>query len=187
MKKIFTLLLAGFLLLSAASCNTAENSTGTEAVPSAEVTEEASADKAQTEKSAAAGYVCTFDDGTTIEMGAPAEDILAALGDPFNVAEATSCIHEGMDRIYTFNGYTVTTSPDADGNDRIQEVALLSDAVMLEGGVSVGSTLDDAVKIFGSDYVEQFGVIQYTMNNIMVSIILDGDSYITSLVLTVNT
>lgn len=186
MKKIFSLLLTGLLLLSAASCGTAEDNTGAEAVPSTEVSEAVSADGAQTTESAAAGYVCTFDDGTAIEMGAPAEDILAALDDPFNVAEAPSCIHEGMDRIYTFNGYTVTTSPDADGKDRIQEVALLSDAVMLEGGVSVGSTLDDAVKIFGSDYTEQFGVIQYTMENIMVSIVLDGDSYITSLVMTVN-
>ncbi len=186
MKKIFSILLAALLLLSAVSCGSTTEEIGTPANNVAETPENASEQDVQNETAAASGYICTFDDGTAIEMGAPAEDVLGTLGSPLNVAEAPSCIHEGMDRIYTFGGYTLTTSPDAEGTDRIQEIALLSDAVMLEGGISVGSTLEDAVKLFGSEYTEQFGVIQYTLENIMISIVLDGDSYITSLVITVN-
>ena len=183
MKKIFTILLAALLLLSAVSCGGTTEETGT---PSNTLAENVSEPDVPQETVETSGYLCTFDNGTAIEMGAPADAVLGTLGDPLNVAEAPSCIHEGMDRIYTFGGYTLTTSPDGEGTDRIQEIALLSDAVMLEGGVSVGSTLDDAVKLFGSEYTEQFGVIQYTLDNVMISIILDGDSYITSLVIKAN-
>jgi len=183
MKKIFSILLAALLLFSAVSCGSTAEEAGTPANSAAENTSEPDVPQ---ETSAAPGYICKFDNGTAIEMGAPAEAVLGTLGNPLNVAEAPSCIHKGMDRIYTFGGYTLTTSPDAEGTDRIQEIALLSDAVMLEGSVSVGSTLEDAVKLFGSEYTEQFGVIQYTLENVMISIVLDGDSYITSLVITVN-
>ena len=180
MKKLFYILLAGLLLSCTVSCGNAEP-TVTDA-SAADAVSSATETTAETVR----GYVCMFDNGTSIEMGAPAADIVAGLGDPMNVAEAPSCIHEGTDRVYTFSGYTLTTSPDADGNDRIYEIALLSDAVMLEGGVSVGSPMEDAVKVFGENYTEQFGVLQYELENVKVSIVLDGDSYITSLVITAN-
>lgn len=130
------------------------------------------------------GYSCVFDDGTIIELGGAAEAVLGALGAPLNVAEAPSCIHEGTDRIYSFNGYSVTTSPDGKGTDRVHEVALTSDAVLLENGISIGSPLDAVTAAFGTDYSEQFGVLQYEKENVKISVVLDSDSCVSSLVFT---
>jgi len=184
MKKLFSILLAGVILCSAVSCGSA-GSADPAGTASAEPVVAGEAAPENTEPAAAAsGYICTFDDGTAIEMGAAAADVLAKLGDPLSVAEAPSCIHEGTDRVYTFNGYTLTTSPDADGTDRIYEVALVSDAVTLEGGVYIGAELAKAEALFGTDYTEQFGVLQYSIENVKVSVVLDGDSCISSLVIT---
>ena len=130
------------------------------------------------------GYVCELDNGMVIELGAVAEGVLDALGAPQNVAEAPSCIHEGMDRIYSFNGFSVTTSPDGKGADRVQEVALTSDAVLLKNGISIGSSLDAVKAAFGSDCTEQFGVLQYITDHAKISIVLDDDSCVSSLVIT---
>lgn len=129
-------------------------------------------------------YICELDNGMAIELGASAEGVLSSLGAPQNVAEAPSCVHEGMDRIYSFNGFSVTTSPDGKGTDRVSEVALTSDAVLLKNGISIGSPLDAVKAAFGENYTEQFGVLQYITDTVKISIVLDDDSCVSSLVIT---
>ena len=131
-------------------------------------------------------YVCVFEDGTAIEIGVAADAVVASLGTPLNVAEAPSCIHEGTDRIYSYNGFTLTTSPDADGTNRVHEVALTSDAVGLEGGMYIGAPLDAVTAALGNDYTEQFGVLQYLVGNAKISVVLDEDSCISSMAITAN-
>lgn len=196
MKKIILVLLMSTVLCFASACgNEAENETsdGTDRVQVSETPAEAdeSAENAPAEDAVSAveevtGYICAFDNGMKIEMGAPADAVIADLGEPVSYAEAPSCIHEGTDKVYTFEGYTVTSSPGADGSSRIYEVSLLSDAVALEGGVTIGSSMDKVVSTFGEEYTEQFGVLQYALEDVNVSVVLDGDSYVTSLVITAN-
>ena len=213
MKKIITLVLAAILLCGVVSCEKEDpkETEGTVLSPSESAGEtadnihinaETEDDSAESEtaelpletetepneteepQTADKGYICAFDDGTTVELGAAAEAVLAALGAPLSVAEAPSCIHEGTDRIYSFNGFSITTSPDGKGTDRIYEVALTSDAVLLENGISIGSALDAVTAAFGTDYTEQFGVLQYIKENAKISVVLDGDSCVSSLVIT---
>ena len=201
MKKLLVLILASVLLCGAVSCGEkepsetqapaltpAETEKGTKEQNPSETDAETDAsvdtEAAETEAAPAEeGYLCSFDNGTDIRIGAAADSVLASLGDALNMAEAPSCIHEGMDRIYTYNGFSLTTSPDGKGTDRVYEIALTSDAVVLANGISIGSSLAEVEAAFGSDYTEQFGVLKYRLGEVSVSIVLDEDSYVTDLVI----
>lgn len=132
-----------------------------------------------------AAYTLEFEDGKAFRLGEVAGDAVSTLGEQLAYAEAPSCIHPGMDKIYTFDGFDLTTSPDAEGRDCIYEVAITSDAVAIKGGLTIGSSRDTMESTFGTDYTEQFGVVRYVLDEISVSVILDGD-YVTSIVVTVN-
>ena len=117
----------------------------------------------------------TFRDGTSIELGAVADDVIPALGEPVDRFEAPSCVHPGNDVIYTYNGYTVTTQPDADGKNIVASVEVTSDAVVLENGVTVNSTVADAKAAYGEDFTEAFGQITYAQGDLRLDITGDGD------------
>lgn len=180
MKKTFIALLLGAALCVMTSCG------GTE--PS-----ETTADTANTPDTAAetiaetpveSGYIVELDNGTCFVMGAIADDTVAALGEPQSLTEAPSCVHEGMDKLYNYGSYTLTTSPDADGNARIQEIALTSDAVALADGLSIGSDKAAVEASFGTDYTDNFGVLQFALEGADVSVVLDADDCVSSLVIT---
>lgn len=131
------------------------------------------------------GYTVEFEDGKTFAVGAVIADVEAIYGEWMYYAEAPSCIHPGMDKIYTFDGFDITTSPDADGHDCVYEIAITSDAVAVVGGLTIGASRDTMESVLGTEYTEQFGVVRYVFDEVSVSVILDGD-FITSLVITAN-
>lgn len=186
MKKIILVLLMSAAVCFVSACSSMETEEMTTTVQN--VTESDSIDtiSSQADTIEEKGYMCVLDNGISLEMGAVLEDVPSVFGEPISFAEAPSCIHEGTDKVYTYNGYTLTTSPDAAGINRIYEVSLLSDAIALEGGVTIGSSLDVVVRVFGEEYTDQFGVLQYTLDGANMSIVLDADACVSSLVITAN-
>lgn len=183
-KTIFTLLLAA-VMCTAVSCG-ADETADTDA---AAAVQETAADSADELASAIAdvvktGYIVELDDGTTFVMGALADDTVAALGEPVSLTEAPSCVHEGMDKLYNFGSYTLTTSPDADGKARIQEISLTSDAVSLADGLSIGSDKAAVEASFGTEYTDNFGVMQFSLDGADVSVVLDSDDCVSGLTIT---
>lgn len=180
MKKTLIVLLiaAGLCLMS--SCNNTET----------KETEAASEDTAAAVTETAATveetvyYTVELDNGVTLEMGAVADQIIASLGEPLSVAEAPSCVHEGNDVLYTYNGFTLTTTPDAEGNNRIQEISLTSDAVSLTNGISIGSDKTAVETAFGTDYTDNFGVLTFELEGATLAVVLDADNCISGLVIT---
>ncbi|MCI8388769.1 MAG: hypothetical protein HFE63_09915 [Clostridiales bacterium] len=124
-------------------------------------------------------YECKLDNGNTIVIGTKAEDTIKSLGEPLDFMEAPSCVHPGSDKVYTFDGFTVSTSPDAAGVEYITELSLLSDVVALESGIMIGSSADDVTAALGSDFTEKFGVRTYLIDDITISITFTDD-YITA-------
>ncbi len=124
------------------------------------------------------GYTCIFDNGITVKLGSPAADALAALGDYSDMMEASSCVHEGFDRVYTYAGlYTVLTSPDAQGNEYVAEISLLSDLVALDVNgayLMIGSPESDIKSVFGEPAEDTFGVQKYNINGANVTVTVDG-------------
>ena len=123
-------------------------------------------------------YICELDNGFTVTIGAPVgttiDDITAKLGQR-DYMEAVSCVHPGYDKVYTFDGFTVSTSPAADGTEYITELTLISDEVSLANGVMIGSPKDDVNSAFGDNFEEKFGVRNYDLSGVKLSIIFTDD------------
>ena len=126
------------------------------------------------------GYTCVFDNGISLKLGSPAADALALLGDYSDMMEAPSCVHEGFDRVYTYAGlYTVTTMPDAAGNEYVAEISLQSDLVALEANgayLMIGSAASDVQGAFGEPAEDAFGVQKYNIDGAIVTVTVNGDS-----------
>jgi len=166
MKQIFALLLAASLALTMAACGSGSTPAGNdtavgESTPPAETAPE---------------YSISLDNGNTIAINANAETTISALGAHIDFMEAPSCVHEGSDKVYTYDGYTVTTSPDAAGGQYVAELTLTSDVVALDNGLYIGCTLAEAKKAYGEDFTESFGVLKYELPGVTISVVADGDT-----------
>lgn len=124
-------------------------------------------------------YDCKLDNGVTIVVGSNATDTIKALtdtlGDYLDYMEAPSCVHEGSDKVYTYDGFTVSSSPAADGSEFITDITFTSDAVGLDNGIMIGSSGDDVTVAFGEDFEEQFGVRKYVSGDITLTITLSDN------------
>ncbi len=171
MKKALLILLLSASLTFAVSCddNSAESKTPedttvavSDTVTSADAENDGSADILTVE----------FEDGKTITLGKAIPD----LGEPLDYAEATSCIHPGMDKIYTFDGFSVTTSPDANGNDLVSEISLISDAASFKNGIKIGCDKSVVTAAYGDEYTESFGAMNYTTDKGIITAVIDENS-----------
>ena len=85
---------------------------------------------------------------TTIAMKAEAEPLLKALGAYKNSYEAPSCAFDGMDKIYSYNGFDLMTYSQ-NGKDLISGVVLRDDTVETPEGIAIGSKAEDVKKAYG--------------------------------------
>ncbi len=118
--------------------------------------------------------VLNLEGGITVTVGGT-DEILAQLGEPVSYMEAPSCVHEGYDKVYTFEGFCITTSPNADKTQYIAELSLISDTAAFEGGLTIGSDVSEVEDIFGTEFTEEFGVRKYILPGATASVIVDGD------------
>ena len=129
-------------------------------------------------------YNCKLDNGVTIVIGSDAETAIATLtdtvGEYVDYMEAPSCVHDGSDKVYTYDGFMVSSSPAADGSEFITDVTFTSDAVGLDNGIMIGSSGDDVTAAFGENFEEQFGVRKYVSGDITLTITL-SDNIVTSM------
>lgn len=132
----------------------------------------------ETEQKAAPAetYSFTLDNGLNFKLGDSYDYAAAGLGDPIDVLEAPNCIREGNDTVYTFNGYSIMTSPDGDGGYFLASFTILSDAVAFDNGITIGSTSADVDTAFGTAYMESFGVRTYAFPGATLSVVFDGDT-----------
>ena len=202
---ISSLLLA---LLASASCQseadtpeTTETTSAETVETTAETTDETTAETAQDTAAATSpdtgaaasdalplnddgSYNCKLDNGVTIVIGSVAETAIATLtdtvGEYVDYMEAPSCVHEGSDKVYTYDGFMVSSSPAADGSEFITDVTFTSDAVGLDNGIMIGSSGDDVTAAFGENFEEQFGARKYVSGDITLTITL-SDNIVTSM------
>ena len=84
----------------------------------------------------------------TIELNAPAEPIIQALGTAQNTYEAPSCAFDGMDVIYVYPGYEVLTYAN-DDKSVISGVVLRDDTVATPEGAYIGMSQADVENLYG--------------------------------------
>ena len=118
-------------------------------------------------------YAFTSGD-VTITMNAPAAELVEALGEPINYFENPSCAFQGTDRIYTYDGFQITTYPLND-TDYISSVMLTSDAVSTAEGLEIGGSKEDMIAAYGEDYAEETGQFTYTKGDSQLVILIEND------------
>lgn len=178
MKKL-ALLLALSLALCLAACGetTPQNVDGGKTDTDSAVGSVDTEDTADTPaKSERATYTVKLDNGATVVIGGDSDSLIKSLGEPIGLLEAPSCVHEGFDRVYSYDGFSITTSPAADKTQYVAELAFLSDAVAMDSGLTVGSEAALLDSVLGTEYEEQFGIRRYTpVEGITATVVLDGD------------
>ncbi len=103
---------------------------------------------------------------TTITIGAEAAGILAALGAPKSTFEQTSCAYQGTDKVYSYDGFEVSTYP-VNKKECICSVYIADPTgkVATPEGIKCGSTKQNVLDTYGKNYdadEAKFGTYTYT-------------------------
>ena len=106
-------------------------------------------------------------------LGENARSVIEALGKPVSYFEAPSCVFKGLDKIYTYSGIELYTYP-INGIDYLSSVILTDDSVSTGRGVRLGMKQDDVISAYGDAYVQEFGLISYTMGKYSLSFLIEN-------------
>ena len=182
-KKILAVLITASLL-TLAGCGDSEKvidgdvtnvTTGSRSEESTGEKENSQAPEQQTEAAVFKGYVFAAS-GVTVEVDADMAPILQALGEPASYFEAASCAFEGLDKIYTYNGFEIDTYPAQD-KDLVSAVVLKDDSVTTAEGICIGDSLEKLIEAYGEGTQEN-GMVVYTKDGMKLCFILQDDSII---------
>ena len=105
--------------------------------------------------------------GVTVIPHEKAAPIIAALGEGYEYHESTSCAFVGLDKVYTYADIEIYTYPKGD-EDFVLSVALRSDAVATDKGITIGSSGDEVIDAYGEGELHgsvSDGEIGYTAGN----------------------
>lgn len=113
--------------------------------------------------------------GVTIPMHAKADNIIKALGESMDYFEAPSCAFQGLDKIFYYSGFELSTYPKED-IDYVSAVNFTDDSVSTKEGISIGSSSEDVIKAYGSNYTSENGSYIYTLGKSKLSFITEEDT-----------
>ncbi|MGI6084230.1 MAG: hypothetical protein ACOYIF_02145 [Acetivibrionales bacterium] len=117
--------------------------------------------------------------GIAIHMNEDAKPVLEALGEPQNYFESPSCAFQGMDRIYSYNGFDLYTYSDEDDeNEYVFTVAFMSDAVATTEGIEIGDKFDKVIEKYGDGYEQSGEQYVYTDENCKLSFLTKDNEVI---------
>ena len=112
--------------------------------------------------------------GVVMGMNEEVSPILSGLGEYSNYAETPSCAFQGLDKIYSYNGFDLYTYPK-DDVDYVNSIYFIDESVSTPEGIHLGSAEEEMLAAYGEDYLEEFGVYTYTKEKSTLSfIVTDG-------------
>lgn len=118
------------------------------------------------------GYYFVYE-GTEIVMGENMAGTLEALGEPLNVFEAPSCAFEGIDRIYYYPGFEISTYPQGD-EDFILSLTLADDSVTTPEGVYLGMTAEEVEAEYGVSTSDNANLLSYKKDGTELAFVLES-------------
>lgn len=139
--------------------------------------ETGSSEDAQAQEETAAaykGYTFQYND-VVVEIDAEAAPIVEKLGEAVSYFEAPSCAFEGIDKMYTYNGFELDTYP-MNNKDYVSAVIFKDDVVATPEGVSIGDPAEKITEVYGEDMTEEKGMIIYMKDGMKLCFIAAGDS-----------
>lgn len=150
------------------STSTGESSPQAGAEEKQEQKTEATVEDGKKEK----GYVFCYND-IVIEIDAASASVIEQLGDANSYFEAPSCAFEGIDKMYTYNGFEVDTYPLKDG-DHISTVIFKDDTVTTAEGIGIGDSIEKVKETYGGDAADENGMLVYDKDGMQLCFIVEG-------------
>ena len=172
MKKIM-ILIAAMLVLAGCSKEAATTTSGDNNSDNPKASETAAEVKTETPTE---GFEFVYNN-VTIPMNVDVTQVLEELGECSDYFEAPSCAFQGLDKIYYYPGFEVSTYPKED-KDYISSVNLLDDSVATDKGIYLGAALEEVVAAYGEDCTKTNGAYIYTLGETRLTFILEEDSVI---------
>ena len=156
MKKSLILFAAASIALTSAfsfaGCGSSEEKKTTSATEAAETKQESAESRQNTGVIPESDTTFTCN-GYAIELNGSIDDMIANIGEANNVESQLSCHGEGDDKTFTYDNFVVNSYP-LDGKDYVMEILITTAGVPTSKGIEVGSSADDVVAAYGSDYKE---------------------------------
>lgn len=128
----------------------------------------------QTNNTSLDDYVFVYN-GVTIAPDMNTKEFLDALGEPLHYYEVKSCAFEGMDKIYTYTSFEVSTYPNG-ADDLVSYIYFKDDTITTEEGAYLGMAKADVLAMYGDGYVESAGVYVYSKGGMELRFIFDGET-----------
>ena len=92
--------------------------------------------------------------------------LVDALDEDYEMSSAPSCVFEGEDKEFDFDGLLVLTNPDG-ARDLWYGILLTGDTFATSRGIRVGSHIDDVMTAYGENYFrEGQNIITYSISGI---------------------
>ena len=113
--------------------------------------------------------------GIRISPDMNTNEFLADLGEPLHYYEVKSCAFEGMDKIYTYTSFEISTYPNG-ANDLVSSIYFKDDTVTTEEGAYLGMAKSDVLALYGSNYTESAGAYVYSKGGMELHFIFDGET-----------
>ena len=185
-KKLSSLLLVTMLILAgcggndASSDNIANNNSGNAGAADTQISTEANVTENDTEAAPAlSGYVFSHN-GVDFTVDMEANGVITALGEPASYYEVPSCAFEGMEKIYDYTSFEITTY-EVDDVDYIANIYLKDDLVETPEGISLYMTSADLTEAYGDNYTVAEGQYVYAKDNTKLIVIVNPDLEIISI------
>ena len=103
-------------------------------------------------------------DGVEITGNTKVQQYLDKLGNDYQYSESISCAYDGLDKIYTYDNFSIYTYPDGD-QDYVLEVEVLGGNYETGKGIKIGSSRADVIKAYGDKYLEDGILLYYNKTN----------------------
>lgn len=183
LKKICSLLFVTMLILAGCGSNNASTdnaASNNNSSADTQISTEANAPENNTEAAPTlSGYVFSHNSvDFTVDMEADA--VITALGEPTSYYEVPSCAFEGMEKIYDYSSFEITTYETEDV-DYIANIYLKDDLVETPEGISLYMTSADLTEAYGDDYTVAEGQYVFTKDNTKLIVIVNSDLEIISI------
>ena len=106
------------------------------------------------------------------------ETVAAQLGEPISYFEAKSCVFEGIDRMYTYPGFEIDTSPDGTGAESVTTVYLLDDSVTTPEGAYIGCSKSLVEKLYGDHFGPEENSLSYNKGGTEIKFVLKNETVV---------
>ncbi len=102
--------------------------------------------------------------GATYHVRTDSASVLDQLGNEYEYYEVVSCVYNGYDKEFEYEGISVCTVP-VDGKDIIEQFKITGGDYSTVRGIKIGSTRDEVIAAYGDAFYDDGWYMTYSESN----------------------